>query len=67
MWRADGTEMYYWRDGELMAVQLRTSPGNVRPTLLGPNALLRASYHLGPNTMYDVSPEGQRFVIVREP
>jgi hypothetical protein len=29
--------------------------------------LFRAPYHIGPNTMYDASPDGQRFVIVREP
>jgi hypothetical protein len=27
--------------------------------------LFRAPYHVGVNTMYDASPDGQRFVIVR--
>ncbi len=67
VWRADGKELYYWRNGELIAVQVGTSPGDARPTLLGQTALFRAAYQLGPNTMYDVSPDRQRFVIVREP
>jgi hypothetical protein len=29
--------------------------------------LFRAPYHVGPNTMYDVSPNGDRFVIVQDP
>jgi hypothetical protein len=27
--------------------------------------LFRASYYIGPNTMYDVSPDGERFVIIQ--
>jgi hypothetical protein len=29
--------------------------------------LFRAPYHVGVNTMYDASPDGARFVIVRQP
>ena len=34
---------------------------------MGRTVLFRASYHIGPNTMYDVSPDGERFVIVHSP
>ena len=66
VWRADGRELYYWSDGALMAVQLGAPRGSSPPAIGARTVLFRASYHVGPNTMYDVTPDGQRFVIVRE-
>jgi hypothetical protein len=67
VWRADGRELYYWRDGALVAVQLEAAVGGVPPAIRAQTVLFRAPYHAALNTMYDVSPDGQRFVIVRQP
>ena len=66
VWRRDGRELYYWNDDALVAVQLGTAGGSP-PAVKGRTVLFRASYHIGPNTMYDVSPDGERFVIVHSP
>ena len=67
VWRRDGGELYYWRDGALVAVQLGAAGGVAPPTVGKQSVLFWASYHIGPNTMYDVSPNGKRFVIVQDP
>jgi Tol biopolymer transport system component len=67
VWRGDGRELYYWRDGALVAVPLRWAIGRTAPDVGGEAVLFRAPYNVGPNTMYDVSPDGTRFVVVRAP
>ncbi len=64
VWRGDGHELYYWNDGKLVAVQLDAEPGAATPTLGAATVLFRAPYYTGPNTMYDVSPDGKRFVMI---
>jgi serine/threonine-protein kinase len=64
VWRADGRELYYWNDGTLVAVRLDVVPGEV-PTVGKAIVLFRAPYYVGPNTMYDVSPNGKQFVIIK--
>jgi Tol biopolymer transport system component len=63
VWRADGRELYYWNDGRLVAVRVDVK-GRDTPVLGPPTVLFRAPYYVGPNTMYDVSPDGQRFAII---
>jgi dipeptidyl aminopeptidase/acylaminoacyl peptidase len=65
VWRGDGRELYYWRDGALVAVQLAPSVGGVPPARVAQTVLFRGRYDANLNTMYDVSPDGQRFVIAR--
>ncbi len=65
VWRGDGRELYYWRDGALVAVTLDPGSGGARPTAAAERVLFRADYPGGFNTMYDVSPDGSRFVVVR--
>ncbi|MGH7696993.1 MAG: protein kinase domain-containing protein, partial [Gemmatimonadaceae bacterium] len=65
VWRGDGRELYYWNDGALVAVQLELR--DAAPAVGKRVVLFRAEYHVGPNTMYDVSPDGQRFVLVLQP
>ena len=65
VWRADGRELYYWNEGALVAVRLEAVAGKAAPAIGGPVILFRAHYYIGPNTMYDVSPDGERFVIVQ--
>ncbi len=64
VWRADGRELYYWRDGALIAVRIAVSIGGAPPVSGAQTVLFRAKYQANFNTMYDVSPDGQRFVIV---
>ena len=65
VWRGDGRELYYWNDGRLVAVRLDAVRGEAAPAVGAPIVLFRASYYIGPNTMYDVSPDGERFVIIQ--
>ncbi|MGQ0648106.1 MAG: protein kinase domain-containing protein [Gemmatimonadaceae bacterium] len=65
VWRGDGRELYYWSDGALVALQLGAA-GGATPTVEARNVLFRAPYAGGPNTMYDVSPDGERFVLVQQ-
>jgi hypothetical protein len=67
VWRGDGRELYYWRDGALVAVRLGAAVGDAPPPRGVQSVLFRAPYQISVNTMYDVSPDGQRFVIVRQP
>jgi Tol biopolymer transport system component len=64
VWRADGRELYYWNDGRLVAVQIYAAAGAATPKIGASTVLFSAPYYVGPNTMYDVSPDGKRFVIV---
>ncbi|MGZ8457263.1 MAG: hypothetical protein ACXWZ4_11745, partial [Gemmatirosa sp.] len=66
VWRGDGRELYYWRDGALVAVRLNAA-GDALLKLGAETVLFRAPYHVGVNTMYDVSADGKRFVIVLQP
>lgn len=65
VWRGDGMELYYWRGDALVAVPLDASRPDRLPALGAPTVLFHAPYQGGINTMYDVSPDGQRFVIVQ--
>jgi tRNA A-37 threonylcarbamoyl transferase component Bud32 len=67
VWRGDGRELYYWNDGALVAVQMGAPSGAAAPAVGARSVLFRARYYVGANTMYDVSPDGQRFVIVQQP
>jgi serine/threonine-protein kinase len=67
VWRGDGRELYYWRDGSLVAVRLAASIDGALPVSGAQVVLFSAPYDVGVNTMYDVSPDGQRFVFVRRP
>lgn len=63
-WRADGKELYYWRGDQLIAVHLAAGSGSTPPIAESAAVLFRAPYQQSVNTMYDASPDGQRFVIV---
>jgi serine/threonine protein kinase len=67
VWRGDSHELYYWRGDALVAVKLDASQASVPPTTGAESILFRAPYQNSLNTMYDVTPDGQQFVIVRRP
>ena len=63
-WSADGRELFF-HDGQAMAV-VRVDPG-ARPVRGAPQRLFDArpfAGRLGP--VYSVSPDGQRFLLIRE-
>lgn len=65
VWRRDGRELYYWQNDVLVAVELGAATGSAAPAVRRRVELFRAPYHGAANTMYDVSPDGNRFVIVQ--
>jgi serine/threonine-protein kinase len=67
VWKGDGRELYYWNDDQLTAVRLEPTDGKgAAIAVRGRTPLFRAKYHGGINAMYDVSPDGTRFVMVVE-
>jgi serine/threonine-protein kinase len=67
IWRGDGRELYYWKGNALVAVSVDATSGAAAPVLGKETQLFRAKYLVGLNTMYDVSRDGSRFVIVTQP
>jgi hypothetical protein len=65
VWRANGRELYYWRGDVLVAVRVDVAPGAASPRIRDETMLFRAPHEHSLNTMYDVSPNGDRFVIVQ--
>jgi hypothetical protein len=64
-WRANGRELYYWRGDALVAVRVDAPADAEAPRIRDETILFHAPHEHSLNTMYDVSPNGDRFVIVR--
>jgi Tol biopolymer transport system component len=64
VWRGDGHELFYWSHGMLVSVRIGTKTIGGSPVIGALTKLFRAPYQSGPNTMYDVTPDGKRFVVV---
>jgi Tol biopolymer transport system component len=62
-WRGDGRELYYWHAERLIAVQLEGGAAGDAPAVRGRTPLFEAPYPGGVTAMYDVSPDGTRFVL----
>ncbi len=65
VWRADGRELYYWHDDALIAVPIDGSQSGRPPVLGAEQVLFHSAYEPSVTSMYDVSPDGDRFAIVR--
>jgi Tol biopolymer transport system component len=65
VWRGDGRELYYWRGDALIAVPIDGTRIDKPPVLGAERVLFHSAYEHALNTMYDVSPDGERIVIVR--
>jgi hypothetical protein len=66
VWAPDGRELYYVRAGDqvqMMAVTVETEPtfavGN-------PEVLFEAPYYVIGNRPYDISPDGKRFLMIKD-
>ena len=65
MWAANGKELFYLSGGAMMAVPIQTagsfSAGN-------PAKLFEGTFYTGGTVrVYDVSRDGQRFLMIKEP
>jgi serine/threonine protein kinase len=61
-WRADGLELFYVSpDNKLMAVELKAEGGTLRPST--PHELFRLPIVDTGRPPYDVTPDGQRFLV----
>jgi serine/threonine-protein kinase len=65
LWSPDGRELFYRNGDETMAVRVETEPifKPGKPTVLFRGAYFKA---LGSLTAWDISPDGKRFLIVKE-
>jgi Tol biopolymer transport system component len=66
IWRGDGRELYYWKGDALVAVSIDATSRTAPPVVGKEAELFRAKYLVGLNTMYDVSRDGSRFVVVTQ-
>jgi Tol biopolymer transport system component len=64
VWARDGRTLYYWEGRELVAASLELAPQGGPPRVRARAVLFRAAYAGGVIAMYDVSPDGQRVVLV---
>jgi Tol biopolymer transport system component/tRNA A-37 threonylcarbamoyl transferase component Bud32 len=62
-WRGDGKELFFLNDSRLWAAGIRTSPGRVE--IDPPRELFRAAAYQGPPYVYDVTPDGRRFLLTQ--
>jgi Tol biopolymer transport system component len=64
MWNPNGRELFYRSGGKMMAVDIATQPGFTAGT---PRMLFEGGYEPAPVpiTNYDVSPDGQRFLMIK--
>jgi len=62
-WSPDGGELFYWSGDAIMAVKIEQGP-TFRP---GPSKeLFRGRYFTEIGFMYDISPDGKRFLMIKE-
>lgn len=64
-WRADSKEIYYHYNGSMWAVGIRISAGRVE--IDPPHALFAHLFINGPEYIYDVARDGQRFLEFQPP
>ncbi len=63
VWSRDGKELFFRQGRSMMAVEVRTTPAF---SVGRPRALFEGGAHESPSAAsYDVTPDGQRFLIVR--
>ena len=66
VWNPNGRELFYRSEDKIMAVDIATQPGFAAGR---PRKLFEGRYVETPNpstTYYDVSPDGQRFLMIKE-
>jgi dipeptidyl aminopeptidase/acylaminoacyl peptidase len=62
-WRGDGKELYYQtQDGKMMAAAIDAGPQDIRAET--PRVLFSANFRSGGLREFDVTPDGQRFLLI---
>jgi hypothetical protein len=62
-WRGDGKELYYESlDGKMMAAAIEAGPQDIRAET--PRVLFSANFRTGNLHEFDVTPDGQRFLLI---
>ena len=67
LWRRDGKELFYRNGNKMMAVEVQSGGGDV--SLSAPRMLFDQRYSLGSSSTlppYDISLDGQRFLMVKD-
>ena len=65
MWAPDSRELYYVLSGpqdKMMAVTVEAEPSFA---VGNPRLLFEAPYHVVPGRTYDISPDGKRFLMIK--
>ena len=64
VWAPSGRELFYRNGNQMMAVDITTEPTFTHGT---PQLLFEGEYFsYGPRAVYDVAPDGQRFLMIKE-
>jgi Tol biopolymer transport system component len=68
VWSPDGSELFYRIGDKMMVVSIRTKPtfNASRPQVLFEGSYLDSTFLLG-NQYYDISPDGQQFLMIKSP
>jgi eukaryotic-like serine/threonine-protein kinase len=68
VWNRNGRELFYRSGNKMMAVQVTTQPGFIagKPTMLFEKEYAKSEFP-ATGIAYDVSADGQRFLMVKEP
>ena len=68
LWARDGKELFYRNGDKMTVISVQTEP--TFKMLAAPRILFQGSYYFGSfdwASNYDVTPDGQRFVMVKQP
>ena len=63
LWASNGRELFYRRGAELMTVAVQTEPSFTPAT---PEVVFEGNYHMGVGRGYDVTSDGQRFLMIAQ-
>lgn len=63
-WRADGKELFYVENEQLMSVEVNYKGGTLE---FGKPQALFEPIRVGQGPSYDVAPDGKRFLVIRNP
>jgi Tol biopolymer transport system component len=67
VWRRDGTELFFWQDGQLFAVPFELGGPRSGPRVNQTTRLFSVPYVENYHPNYDVSRDGKQFIVVTGP
>ncbi len=63
VWSRDGSELFYYEDGAMMAVDIETADGAVEHGQ--PRVLFEGDYYTGIGRQFDIALDGERFLMLK--